>query len=165
MKNQGKRPPIIQQQFTAIISPIHKRLMAIVVSVLIYQMECALTFLAFCFGFRLDDCRGHFEIRRISLPALHIVHLKLHSSPPREEEGVIFILACRNGVIFAFFERAGARGERRVRVTRVTRTPRSPEKRQKKRMFCRLPSSSLFSTQMMKFDSKMWVYYFVFGSF
>ena len=54
IKNQEKSSPIIQQQFTAFIPPIHKRfkgarrLMAIAVSALIYQMECALTFLAFC---------------------------------------------------------------------------------------------------------------------
>ena len=54
MKKQEKKPAIVQQQFKAFVPPIHKRfkgarrLMAIVVSALIYQMQCVMTFLAFC---------------------------------------------------------------------------------------------------------------------
>ena len=53
-RNQEKKPDIIEQEFAAFVPPIHKRfkgvrlLMAIVISALIYQLECALTFIAFC---------------------------------------------------------------------------------------------------------------------
>ena len=53
-RSQEKKPHIIEEEFAAFAPPIYKRfkgatlLMAITVSALIYQLECALTFIAFC---------------------------------------------------------------------------------------------------------------------
>ena len=53
-RSQEKKPHIIEEEFAAFAPPIYKHfkgatlLMAITVSALIYQLECALTFIAFC---------------------------------------------------------------------------------------------------------------------